>query len=60
MIDPAAAEEPIVISVDDARGAEGPRSGTVSDTLLPMLIWVIVLTAVGVAVVVFATIGRTQ
>jgi len=41
----------IVVSADAARGAGGPRSGTFGDTLLPMLFWVIVLTAIGVATV---------
>jgi hypothetical protein len=42
----------IVISANDARGALGPKDGTLGDTLLPMLIAVIVFAAVGIAVVV--------
>lgn len=41
----------IIISADDARGARGPEKGTAGDTLLPMLITMIVLTALGVAIV---------
>lgn len=48
-------DERIVISVDDARGAEGPRSGTLGDTLLPMLIGVVTLTLIGVSIVAFIT-----
>ena len=43
--------EPIVISANDARGALGPKDGTLGDTLLPMLIGVIVFAAVGIFVV---------
>jgi hypothetical protein len=57
MVDPTIAEKQIVISADDARGAGGPRSGTIGDTLLPMLIGVIVLTALGVASVMLFVIG---
>lgn len=41
----------IVISADDARGAEGADEVSRGDTLLPMLIVVIVLTVVGVGAV---------
>lgn len=58
MVDPTLIEKPIVISATDARGAGGSRSGTVGDTLLPMLIGVIVLTVIGVAIVVFVTVGH--
>ena len=51
MVNPTIPEKQIVISADNARGAGGPRSGTFGDTLLPMLIGVIVLTAIGVAIV---------
>jgi hypothetical protein len=44
-------DERITISSDDARGARGPKAGTVGDTLLPMLIGMIVLTIVGVFVI---------
>lgn len=44
---------PIVISADDARGANGPDKGTVGDTLLPMLISLIVFTALGVSIVAY-------
>lgn len=43
----------IVISADDARGAEGPEEGTIRDTLLPMLTASIVFTVLGVAIVAY-------
>lgn len=58
MVNPTRAEKQVVISSEDARGAGGPRSGTLGDTLLPMLIGVIALTVIGVAVVVIATFGH--
>jgi hypothetical protein len=44
-------DDPIVISEDDARGAEGPKDGSVGDTLMPMLAWGLGLTTIGVAAV---------
>ena len=41
----------ITITAEDARGARGPKDGTVGDTLLPMLIGMIVLTIVAVSAV---------
>lgn len=45
-------DEPPAISANDARGARGPRDGTLGDTLLPMLIGTIVLTIIGVFAVI--------
>ena len=45
------ASRQIVISGDDARGAKGSKDVSKSDTLLPMLITVIVLTALAVGAV---------
>jgi hypothetical protein len=49
-------DEQITISTNDARGAEGPKSGTVGDTLLPMLIGLIVGTIVCVGIVMMVVI----
>jgi hypothetical protein len=42
-----AEEQPIVISEDDARGADSPQEGTTSDTLVPMLVWGLGLALLG-------------
>jgi hypothetical protein len=47
------ADKPTVISPEDARGALGPKAGTIGDTLLPTLIGVIVLSVIAVGVVAF-------
>lgn len=46
-------EKPIVISEDDARGAESPDEVSTGDTLVPMLLWGLGLAVVGVIVVFF-------
>ncbi len=46
-----------VISANAARGAKGPEEGTVGDTLLPMLIALILFTAIGVAIVAYSVIA---
>jgi hypothetical protein len=46
----------VVVSAADARGGEGPESGTIGDTLVPMLISVLGLTLVGVAAALLITI----
>lgn len=46
----------VIISSADARGGDGPESGTVGDTLVPMLIGVLGLTFVGVIVALAVTI----
>jgi hypothetical protein len=48
MVDPKIIDEQITISANDARGSLGAKSGTLGDTLLPMLIGMIVLTIVGI------------
>jgi hypothetical protein len=44
-------EEPVVISEDDARGAESPEEVSKGDTLVPMLLWGLGLAGVGIVVV---------
>ena len=51
MAEPNNEREQIVISTDDARGAQGPGRVTVGDTLLPMLIGGLVLVVVALIVV---------
>lgn len=50
-MDERKSDDAIVISADDARGAESPEAGTAGDTPLPMSIAMIVLTVVGVGCV---------
>jgi hypothetical protein len=56
--DPLSIESPFVISEDDARGASAPEEGTLGDTLLPMLITLIVCTALGVSIVAYFVMAR--
>ena len=60
MAEPANDDRQIVISADDARGAEDARSGSVGDTLMPMLIAVVVLTLVCVSSVAFLTLAKVH
>jgi hypothetical protein len=41
-------QKPIVISEDDARGAQSPNEVPKGDTLVPMLLWTLGLAIVGV------------
>jgi hypothetical protein len=45
----------VIISENDARGAESPKEVTSGDTLLPMLITAIVLIVLGVTAVIWFT-----
>ena len=51
MVDDDKSPKPVIISVDDARGALGPKETSWGDTLLPMLIGGLVLIVVGLIVV---------
>lgn len=44
-------DEPVTMTVDEARGALSPNEASFGDTLIPMLIGGLVLTVVGVILV---------
>ena len=50
MANPENTEEPIIISEDDARGAESAEEVSVGDTLMPMLMWGLGLAGFGIVV----------